>query len=174
MKINRYDNNLTKIDCPACNAEIDFNQSIPYLGSKCKATHIFEKLRIQRCIKCEFSFAYPYIPPENLEKFYQEEYIFSLSNLNTRKNYYPERVISQIALVKMFLDISSDDYLIDIGCDFGDSFYVANRLLNVCRYIAIEPNPSAKCNLNKLGAEVIPQMFGADAIRGLGGGEKGS
>lgn len=145
------------LNCPICNNKINTKFFSLYKNISQTQTSIFDKKYIHRCFKCKFSFAYPFIKERDLNYYYKNSYNFMPDNINKNHNkyYYPDRLISLILLTKMFIRFSKSDHIIDIGCDYGDSFYVIKKIIGNLNFTAVEPNKKCHNNLKKLSVKFI-------------------
>jgi hypothetical protein len=86
-------------------------------------------------------------------------------NKNLYKYYYPSRIISLIVLAKFFINFLPNDSIIDIGCDYGDSFYVINKIISKIKFTAAESNKKTYASLKRLGVTKIVKNLQSRSIK---------
>jgi SAM-dependent methyltransferase len=152
--------------CPLCNKKIIYKNRIVYKNIQYPQIAFFNELKIHRCKNCSFSFAYPFIPSDKLEFFYKNGSYFLHDDINKNlyKYYYPSRIISLIVLAKFFINFLPNDSILDIGCDYGDSFYVISKIISKLKFTAVEPNKKTYANLNRLGVTKIVKKLQSRSI----------
>ena len=159
-------NNLDEILCPICNQKINYSNCVAYKNVQYPQIDFFNKLKIHRCKKCTFSFAYPFVSSDKLESFYKNGSYFLHDDINKNlyKYYYPSRIISLIILAKLFINFLPNSRILDIGCDYGDSFYVINKIISKLKFTAVELNKKTYKNLLRLGVTKIVKNLSTKQI----------
>jgi hypothetical protein len=135
-------------NCPVCKNTIS-KKDIDYFDIHWADTHFFRQLKLKVCNECGFGFSFPELSNEDTDNFYKNYYrrrnsVFytDYSKLIRPKN-LDNRSLSQILLAKNFVDFKKGDAFLDIGPGNGQSFNVANNVLDEPINYAIEPHEDA-------------------------------
>ena len=152
--------------CPICsNIKIQRlqyrNEHFSFLTKKNK--NIFKSLSIRSCLECGFSYAHPFIKTEMLNQFYENEYsseggphfeIYDIGNHKWKHN-FNSRSVFQLMLAAQYIDLSKIKNYMDIGCGYGNSFHMLNKMKCDARYFAMEGGKNYQQHLNELNVNLI-------------------
>ena len=152
--------------CPICsNKKLQTfqykNEHFSFLIEKNK--NIFSNSNILSCIKCGFSYAFPFIDTDKLSDFYENEYSseggphFNPYEIKTHKwkNSLSIRCVSQLMLAAQYIDISNIENFMDIGCGHGSSFSTLNKMKCRAKYHALEGGKNYQKDLKDLNVNII-------------------
>jgi len=155
-----------KLKCPACNYDLDKTKSFSYTPSTIDKLPVFDNLKIICCGNCEFGMIEEDIDEELLSKYYSSDYSgkakknATSASLNTKTIYSADtRAISQIALIKNFIDLNDNIKILEIGAGAGGFLHTLRSMRINAKYISFEPQVDAHANLVEMGASIENKNF---------------
>ena len=155
--------NLASLSCPICKSS-DYKQ-FPYYNLEYPSVNQFFDMKLCVCDVCGFGYVLPQPTFDEMSKFYSESYHNLTSsrkaNINTLSKYsYNPRAISQLLLIKQFLQIHKTEYkVLEIGPGPGNIFKTAELIGLNWDYYAIEPDHIFSKYLKAMGANIINASF---------------
>jgi len=152
--------------CLACR-RIDKNpQVFCYTPTTIDKLEIFDKQKILYCNNCGFGKIEQDVDEKILHKYYFSDYsgkakkrVETSATDNRTSHSYDLRSISQIALIKQFIDIEDNLSILEIGAGEGNFLFSLKQMKFGGKYIAFEPQEQSHLCLNSLGGEVEKNIF---------------
>ncbi len=162
------------MNCPICTTPTNTERKRDYYTGTMDMPSSFRQLSIYSCNNCRFSFGGERIAEEDLDAFYTKAYTGRamkggknpLLNVGNPFHFEP-RALAQVLLMRQYVDPKPTDKLLDIGPGPGHFFHTCTRLNVPMEYWAVEPQEDAHPRLQKLGATIVPQLFGPEPIAEL-------
>lgn len=161
----------SKSICPVCESVIVEPVLKAYQFCTSSKPVEFDTLRVMTCDRCSFSFPDQKVSQESLDAYYQEDYSGLAKKRATQKSnvtpqvstfsFFP-RALSQIDLIKNYVDFNSHPRILEIGSGAGDFFSALQFLGHKTENYAIEPQNDAHVFLETLGVHVIHETWKND------------
>ena len=152
--------------CPACSVENDQPKRFGYTPTTIDKLQLFDERSILYCESCGFGMIEKDVDPDVLQTYYSSDYsgkakkqIDTKVSDNRTKYSFDVRSLSQLALIRQYVDIHSRPTIVEIGAGTGDFLFSLRQAKFNGRYIAFEPQEQSFQCLQGLGGEVERQVF---------------
>lgn len=162
---------ISKFICPACENLIVEPALKAYQFCTSSKPVEFNALRVVTCDRCNFSFPDKQVSQESLDAYYHDDYSSLAKKRVSRKSdgtiglstySYLPRSLSQIDLIKNYIDFSSRPRILEVGSGAGDFFQALQFLGYKTENYAIEPQEDAHSSLEALGVSVVQTTLKSD------------
>ena len=157
--------------CIGCKYEINDPVHRSYLPASMDKLTEFDDLKIISCPNCGFSFPTKKISEEDLSYYYSSYYggrakkvVKNIRKLNFPKSWINIRSLSQIELIRKFINLDKNTNVLDIGSGPGDFFRTLKFLGYRTNNYAIEPQIDAHPNLEFLGVEIVKDTLNTKVL----------
>ena len=149
--------------CPACKHDVSADNAQSYSPCTMDKLAIFDELKIVTCHNCHFSFPNKKISEEDLEFYYSESYsgkakknkINNMREFDSSNTWYNVRYLSQIELIRKYIELNSNTKILEIGSGSGDLFRTLKHLGYKTKNYAHEPGGDTHSSLEMLGVTVL-------------------
>jgi len=152
--------------CPACGFENKEPNKYQYTPTTIDKLKLFDENDILCCSKCSFGMIEKDVEADILHNYYCSDYsgkarkqVETKATDNRTSYSFDIRSLSQLALIKQYIDITSGSTVVEIGAGTGNFLFSLNQANFKGRYIAFEPQEQSHECLQDLGGEVEKGMF---------------
>lgn len=151
--------------CIGCNKN-KVDEELSFSPTSTHKLKIFDEMKILCCSDCGLGVVSEDVDEGDLSEYYSSTYgglakKYALTDIDSplKSHVIDYRSISQITLIKNYMDLDKSKTVLEIGSGKGD-FYAALRDLSLnCKYVTYEPQREAKEKLTHMGIEVINKSF---------------
>lgn len=152
--------------CIGCNQNYKVDEGLSFFPTSTHKLKIFDEMKILCCSECGLGVVSEDVDENDLSEYYRASYgglakKYALTDIDSplKSQVIDYRSISQITLIKTYMDLDESKTVLEIGSGKGD-FYAALKDLSLnCKYVTYEPQKEAKEKLNHMGIEVINKSF---------------
>lgn len=152
--------------CIACGVEDNQPKRFSYTPTTIDKLKIFDEREILYCGNCGFGMIEKDVNHSVLQTYYTSDYagkakkhVETRATDNRTNHSFDVRSLSQLALIKQYVDIDSDFTIVEIGAGTGDFLFSLKQIKFGGRYIAFEPQLQSHECLKNLGGEVEKCVF---------------
>jgi len=152
--------------CPICSVENNHPALYSYTPTTIDKLKLFDERSIVQCKSCGFGMIEKDVDPGILQNYYTSEYSgkakkqVETKNTDNRTSYSTDiRSLSQLTLIRQYIDITSDSTIVEIGAGTGNFLFSLKQVKYKGKYIAFEPQEQAHECLRNLGSEIEKSIF---------------
>jgi len=152
--------------CPACNNEDTNPKRFSYTPTTIDKLKLFDERDILYCKECGFGMIEQDVDSDVLQKYYSSDYSgkakkqAEINTVDNRTSYsYDIRSISQLALIRQYIDINSETVIAEIGAGPGGILFTLRQNKFNGKYVAFEPQEQAHDWLRNLGGDIEKDVF---------------
>ncbi len=152
--------------CPICSVENNHPRSFDYTPTTIDKLKLFDERSILQCKSCGFGMIEKDVDLDILQNYYTSEYSgkakkqVETKNTDNRTSYSVDiRSLSQLTLIKQYIDITSDLPVVEIGAGTGNFLFSLKQAKFKGKYVAFEPQEQAHECLHNLGGEIEKGVF---------------
>ena len=154
--------------CLACSFESKDSKRFEYTPTTIDKLKVFDERSIICCKKCGFGKIEKDIDEDVLINYYSSDYSGKAKKMvqtssgvfDYRTSFsFDIRSLSQLTLIRQYLDLNSDITVLEIGAGTGDFLFSLRQLNFNGSYIAFEPQEESQKCLEALGGNVEKVIF---------------
>ncbi len=152
--------------CPACGFDNKEPNKYQYTPTTIDKLKLFDENDILCCSKCSFGMIERDVSNDLLQSYYSSEYsgkakkVAETKAVDLKTEYSVDsRSISQLALIKNFVELSSNVTVVEIGPGKGDFLFSMRKIGFKGKLIAFEPQKQAHEFLENLNVTIEKDVF---------------
>ncbi len=152
--------------CIACKKDNKNGNRLVFSETSIHKLKIFDQMEIICCPNCGLGVVSEEVNQNDLSEYYNSTYgglakKYAHSDMGNPidSNAIDYRSVSQIMLIKNFINIDESTKILEIGSGKGDFYSSLIKLGNTPRYSTFEPQKEAQDKLNSIGIDTISKVF---------------
>ncbi len=154
------------MECIACKKDKKYGKRFDFSETSIHKLRIFDEMEIICCPHCGLGVVTMDVNQEDLSEYYNstygglaKKYAYSDMDSPIDTNNIDYRSISQITLIKNFININESTKILEIGSGKGDFYSSLVKLEKRPIYSTFEPQKEAQDRLKSIGIDTISKAF---------------